>query len=347
MDTIRFKNDTKTRNRFFHADSMQHPAKLHTGLLLEILNRYCPEPCVILDPMGGVGTLMLAAQYGHTVILNELETHFLETIPKSWAKIQQNGPALGHTMGQVLILRGDARHLGIASADAVVTSAPYEGAETRDRHSVQEGAISDVMKRSYLQSKHNAPSKRQCKHEGCQGPSAMNTQLCRTHIALYATRAHDVAYTRPVDAVVTSAPYEHAVGEHDAGPSAHAQAKGTDIRAGYARDKRDGENIGNQKGDAYWKSMLLVYQECHRVLRPGGVMALILAGFTRNGLYVDLPSDTMEMCKSLGFEVYDHWLREKWSLSFWRILQKKKGNFDERLNFEHVWVFKKPLHGPG
>ena len=73
-------------------------------------------------------------------------------------------------------------------------------------------------------------------------------------------------------------------------------------------------------------------------------MALVLKGFTRDGVYQDLPTQTLELCQSLGFEPVDRWRRELWSLSFWRILQKRRSpdTFDDRLNFEEVLAFRKP-----
>jgi len=82
--------------------------------------------------------------------------------------------------------------------------------------------------------------------------------------------------------------------------------------------------------------MAQVYRECHRVLKPGGVMVLVLKGYTRHGQYVDLPQQTADLIETLGFRVFETWHRELWTLSFWRILQLKKGAFDQRLRYETV-----------
>ena len=76
-------------------------------------------------------------------------------------------------------------------------------------------------------------------------------------------------------------------------------------------------------------------------------MCLVLKGFTRDGKYVDLPAQTSELVQSLGFMPFDHWRRELYNLSFWRILQKRRDpeGFDDRLNYEEVHAFKKPLAG--
>ena len=89
--------------------------------------------------------------------------------------------------------------------------------------------------------------------------------------------------------------------------------------------------------------MRQVYQECHRVLAPGGIIVLILKGFTKDGHYVDLPQQTLTLVESLGFQMFDRWQRELWALSFWRVLQKKNNpdGWDERLRFEEIMAFRK------
>ena len=134
IPTIRFKSDAAMRRRYYPDVSFQHPAKLHCGVFLEILHRYNIKPgSVLLDPMAGSGTCLLAAQYGITVLANELESHFCKPMVEAWQKIQQAGPALGFTLGQVLILRGDARMLPLpdASIGGIASSTPYEASYTR------------------------------------------------------------------------------------------------------------------------------------------------------------------------------------------------------------------------
>jgi SAM-dependent methyltransferase len=148
-------------------------------------------------------------------------------------------------------------------------------------------------------------------------------------------------YTRP-DAAVFSPPFHDTANKSESGGEVdHFRATGN-WRTGL-KYSADAENIGNQRGDAYWDSMKLVYAECLRILKPGGVMALVLKGFTREGEYIDLPAQTGQVCEALGFTQLDHWRRELWSLSFWRILQQRRDPeaFDERLRYEEVLAFRK------
>jgi len=249
----------------------------------------------------------------------------------SWEKMRQH-PMLGYEIGKVLILRGDAKALPLNRADCVVSSPPYEG-------SLREG------------------------QDGIDDTKWTNKSV--TSKASARSIVH--GYTRPVDAVVSSPPYGGAE-KRDKSPYQDGR-----VAVMMSRSYRSGvystENIGNLRGQAYWDSMRQVYAECHRVLRLGGIMALVLKGFTRDGKYIDLPEQTGEMVKSIGFRLFDRWARELWSLSFWRILQatdkeetvvgRQRGMFDiplqeikrmkrvlsgkldSRLRFEEVLAFQK------
>jgi len=120
---LKLKPDASLRRKFMVPESIAHPAKMHCGLLLEIVERYTKPGDWILDPMGGSGTTLLAALSGRNVVCVEMESHFITPMRASWAKMRQQA-MLGHTLGQVLILQGDARCLPLGRADVVVTSPP-------------------------------------------------------------------------------------------------------------------------------------------------------------------------------------------------------------------------------
>ena len=122
---MKFKPDKVLRDRFYTAESYAHPAKGHLGLWWELLERYTKPGELVLDPMAGVGATMLGALMGRNVICVELEQHFIDPMRASWAKMRRS-PMLGHALGQVVILRGDARALPLGRVDAAVFSPPWE-----------------------------------------------------------------------------------------------------------------------------------------------------------------------------------------------------------------------------
>ena len=71
-------------------------------------------------------------------------------------------------------------------------------------------------------------------------------------------------------------------------------------------------------------------------------MVLVVKGFSRAGVYQDLPAQTSELVESLGFRLFEAWQRELWALSFWRNLQRNRNPkaFDDRLRYESVLAFR-------
>lgn len=337
---MKLKNDARLRKQLFVEGAMAHPAKGHIGLWQAIIEKYTQEGDWILDPMGGIGTSLVAALMGRNVICNEMEQHFIEPMAASWAKMQQH-PMLGYGLGQVVILRGDATHLPLSSADAVITSPPYEHevAQLPGNISGGPGGTRDNAHLSIEEARKSLNYTRPVDAVISSPPYA--NRLADTYVDDDPQRMSYEMGKAKIGAVVTSPPWEQASqNKTSAKERIDYGQNGSSYEAAY---HHTAQNIGNQKGDAYWDSMRLVYQECHRVLKPGGVMALVLKGFTRDGKYIDLPQQTVEMVESLGFTKFDEWTRELWSLSFWRILQQRRdpAAFDERLKFEYVLAFRK------
>lgn len=355
--TIRLSPDAKLRKQWFVGEAMSHPAKGHLGLWWEILERYTQPGQTVLDPMAGIGSSLIGCLMGRNVVCNEMETHFIEPMLASWRKMQLQGPMLGHQIGEALIIQGDARCLPLASADCVVTSPPWEDkmgmgdTEWFLRHKPMMGKYAQNTNHheEHLRQGYTRPSAivSSPPYEGTGVIDANATPL-NGPIGNKSREAEGrkggsepsislpTGYTRP-SAIVTSPLYEDAqqtrdddyVGRHTTGGRLATHHVGV-------------ENIGNLRGDRYWAAMNLVYTECHRVLIPGGVMALVVKGYTRNKQYVDLPQQTADLIETLGFQVFDRWTREV-PLSFWRTLQKQKGNWDEALRFEHVIAARKEL----
>jgi len=246
---------------------------------------------------------MLLALQGINVCLVELEQHFITPMKASWEKMRQS-PMLGYELGQVLILRGDARRLPLGRVDIICTSPPYEGSVDSQHDGIDWTKQADGRKK---QEPHGVGGK-------------------------------PFAYTRP-DLVITSPPYEEILSANHKSALGDVKAQGSSYET--FQQPHNDQNIGNLRGQNYWTEISKVYIECHRCLKPGGLMVLVVKGFTRNGQYVDLPAQTQECCEGVGFHFVEQWERQLWGLSFWRTLQLKKGSFDERLRFEHVLAFQR------
>ncbi|MFH1141267.1 MAG: DNA methyltransferase, partial [Chloroflexota bacterium] len=317
IPSLRFRNDGPMRKRLFVPDAMAHPAKGLIYMWQECIERYSKPGDTILDPMSGIGTTLIAALMGRSVICVELEPHFVDPMRRSWEKMRTM-PMLGYVMGTAIIIQGDARNLSGVLADCVITSPPFEQAQSG-------GGIA-------IHGHTNDPGLAQ---------------------RVYSDRA--MGTRKPVDAIVTSPPFAGTSGGAGNGPS----GRGHQGRYPGIHERHHGssvgnfpgstENIGNLRNAAYWTAMQQVYQQCYRVLRPGGILALVLKGFTRDGKYVDLPGQTEALLLEAGWVKHDEWRRELWALSFWRILQQRRdpAAFDDRLKFEEVLAFKKPEDAEG
>ena len=379
MRTLRFRNDATARQRLWPEDAMQHPAKGNIFMWQQCLEFYSQPGDVVLDPMSGIGTTMLAALMGRNVVCVELEAWMVEILHHSWAKMRQH-PMMGFELGQVEIHQGDARDLSwLPQVSCILTSPPYEGALVEGTDGIdwtKKERDGDVSKQPHLP--------KTSRYRGYTRPSLVLTSPPYEEVASSvkntnrndALRGHPetagkpMAYTRP-SLVLSSPPYEgtnvdraESLGEAPFG-GPNSQARGH----GYTRPGSLSENIGNLRSTAYWIAMHAVYAECYRILRPGGILCLAVKGFTRDHQYVDLPQQTSDLCESLGFMPHDHWRRELASLSFWRILQATdkveevvaqradlfglvedvkrikrvdNGKLDARLRYEEVLALRKP-----
>jgi len=62
-----------------------HPTQKPTRLLAEILTRWAPDACTVLDPYAGSGSTLIAAhQTGRTARLVELDPRYVDVIARRW-----------------------------------------------------------------------------------------------------------------------------------------------------------------------------------------------------------------------------------------------------------------------
>ncbi len=145
-----------------------------------------------------------------------------------------------------------------------------------------------------------------------------------------------------IDSVITSPPYSEG-GGHGGKPNRcaleHRQSsmeQGTEDLYSTRED-----NIGNLKSASYLEAMRLVYAECFKVLKPGGLLILVLKNFIRHRKIVRLDLDTQALCESVGFVFQERLQRELPAQSFWRILYKKK--YGITIDYEDCLIFQKKV----
>jgi len=60
--------------------------------------------------------------------------------------------------------------------------------------------------------------------------------------------------------------------------------------------------LGQDKGDTFWSAAKIIVQQCHQLLKPGGVAIWVVKAFVRNKKIVDFPGDWQRLCESVGFK---------------------------------------------
>ena len=366
MNIIKFKRDTAFRDTLFTEGSFAHPAKMDDQLLIWMIEKFTKPGETILDPMFGSGTTMLACILGRNVIGVELEPKFIDMAKANWEKVKQK-PQLGYSMGDCQILQGDARNLSGLLADSIITSPPYaEGlaSEGRGIDLSKTKRDGDIRHQSLghltygvgfgknpdnigglpygsIDSVISSPPYSESKVP----PHTKEGEELRLKIAKERGVSPDkvsyMDYTKKVDHIITSPPYE---GIEIAPSGSQAPRKIRKQRLEKIDDHYNSENqinIGNLKSASYLEAMLIVYQECYKVLKPQGLMVLVTKNFIRHQKEMRLDSDTIKLCETAGFTFQERWYRELPAQSFWRIIYKKKHPSAPELKYEDILVFRK------
>ncbi len=355
---IEFSSDTAHRKQWFRGLSFSHPAKMHLSLQMYLIEHYTKPGDTILDPMTGSGTILVACAIGRNIICVELEQKFVDMQQANWQKIKALGPILGYKMGEAVILQGDARNLEGLLADSCIFSPPFAGSKVErdpdnksDKYGhyehgglkcdipTSEGQISNLPYGEISAVISSPP------YEGSLETGSRHTKggIPERDKKLGQTGTY-------ADVICTSPPYEGSIsGKSEADREREKEwcrrqgvnpdtASCITIPSEYS-GKQD--NIGNLKSENYLSAMLLVYQQCHRVLREGGLMILVTKNFIRNKQIVCLDTDTIQLCETAGFTLKERLKRKLTQQSFWRIIYQRKYPDAPKIEFEDILVFEK------
>jgi DNA modification methylase len=246
--------------------------------------------------------------------------------------------------------KGNIETLKEGSLTAVVTSPPYADGLGHDSGHPRLDAVEDDRRAS----------------EGCARRSG------------YHSTPGQIGSLREgkLDAVVTSPPWEKncegvmkaskfkdpaafAEQQRHSGHGASLKAKmkamaADEHRADYGQSQGQ---IGKDSGKTYWAAMSLVYSACHRAIRPGGVIVVVVKDYVKQKQRVPLCDDTATLLEHCGFTVVEriHAMLVKEThhndlfegvttikterKSFFRRLAEKKGS--PPIDFEEVIIARK------
>lgn len=123
-EPLTFARDHHLRRRLGFAEStFEHKAKLNLNWLAWILNEHTDSGSVILDPMAGTGSILLAALNQHPTLAGDVEPYWSRLLNRNALRIRRRHLIVA----PILTARWDAARLPIpnASLDTIVTSPPY------------------------------------------------------------------------------------------------------------------------------------------------------------------------------------------------------------------------------
>jgi len=374
------------------AESFQHPAKMSYGLLKRILAHakdkgWIHEGDVILDPFGGIGsTGILGAYEGYQVVCVELEQKFVDLAHKnfdlhrnSWDKLKCPFPG---------ILQGDSRRLCelIEKADCVVGSPPFQ--ESIDRGKMPESFLHNAekkhgrkyTKKSFKDEEYgqtpgqlgamkpgkvdmvvsSPPYAEGLGHGGKPTRGANRTEDTNLDAMQngYGTTKGNLGNLKSGDLIISSPPFDTHVGG-DLRVDNKKRATGGDLCM--SSGKNFGQAPGQlalEQGDTFWAAAKEIVEQCHQILKPGGVAIWVVKAFVRNKAIVDFPGDWKRLCESVGFvtlcehhamlvketkhkTLFGHTeVKRKERKSFFRRLAESKGS--PRIDFEVVLCMSRP-----
>lgn len=297
----------KQREGFYCRESMCHPAKMPTYLVRAIILTYTQEGDLVLDPMAGIGTTVIESfRLGRKAIGVEYENKFFNICLKNLALAKRN---LNDPAGDGMFIKGDSRQLSKIlnkhNFDSIIFSPPFAD-------SLAGSSKDDIGK---------------FKHG-----SAGKDYGDKTDLNQIGNLKH-----KAIDTIIFSPPYGH-----ESYRSHNNNSKITNEKFGYAVPYSDSpQNIGLQNGQNYLMEMLKVYQECHRVLKPGSFMILVVKNFRRRGEEVNLLNDTIRLCRLAGFGFFQTCIHVLNGASFWQINHVKKTPYLLLNLTEYILVFRK------
>jgi len=294
-----------------------HPAKMRPSLARAILQVYGESP--VLDPMAGTGTTLIEAMLlGMDAVGVEYEKRFVDQAKKNISHVTKLSP--NKNLGKAVCIKGDARDLSclnIQEVSSIVFSPPYFNAI----ESVSPG--SQNPEGGHLERQHRLAR---------EGKSGYGSKENIGHVRSYGFGS--IVFSPPYCGVMDAKRHVGGISSRDCSLA----------KTGFY--SKDEENIGNIRNErTYLGEMFNVYKECHRVLKTGRFMVVVVKDIRRKSLTIPLGADTIKLCQLAGFELFDIIINRMYFPSFWvldrAIKDQEKGIPHPLKTHEYVLVFKK------
>jgi len=184
-----------------------------------------------------------------------------------------DGDCMGDSEGQIGNLRA-------GSVDSILTSPPY------------------------AESVHNGNGIDQSKLTG--NPAGRNTQAKAEG---YGSTPGNLGNLKAgsISGIVTSPPYAgtRQDGTIKDGGGFSSNSDGPTTKWHTERNPANIGNLGDETNvnrETYWQAVAAIYEQCHQILKPGGVMVCVVKSYVKNKAIVPLPDDTLKLLGHIGFE---------------------------------------------
>ncbi len=133
-----------------------------------------------------------------------------------------------------------------------------------------------------------------------------------------------------VDLVATSPPYACEVGTIDKAAWLAGRSLCDRASLNYSANQA---NLGHARDETYLAQMSEVYEACHAVLRPGGLLVTVTKNLRRRARCFDLAAATVALARQVGFAYHQHVIALLCAVrgselvarpSFWQLTQTRK-----------------------
>jgi len=375
-------------------EAFSHPAKFSPGLIQKIYsygleNGWFAAGDVIGDPFGGIcGGGIFAAFAKLQWIGLELEAKFVDLAKQNIELHRPTWEAHGYPVP--VVLQGDSRRFSeiVGKCAAICTSPPFVDSLTSkdekfnaiarpgrtDQNSDygqtpgQIGKLKAGDLKAIVTSPPYADSE-----QSRDGDFVLNSTGVNPTPRKLKTRSYFPAETDnpanigKLSAVVTSPPFEKQQSGGGIGKALRGEGdypwqfmnrsrKGGSLPGYMCQGNSDGQ-IADEKDETYWSACRQVYSECHKALKPGGHMIVVVKAYVKNKKRVPLPQQTLKLLIHLGFEPIERIkamltkesvnaglfgkdiISKKERKSFFRRLAESKGS--PKIDFEEILVVRK------